>query len=140
MASSGDIKVTINSAAVVSIVGGQAKGASQRAAQATVKRARQNIVAAGRVHTGQMARGMRAEASHDSDPLVAKYRVVPGGDGYARFQEFGTRAHGPVRAKRLVFQIRGQGPVIYAKWVRGVTAAHFMRDAMNALTPNDFIR
>jgi hypothetical protein len=136
----GSVKVTINSAAVVSIVGPITKGTAQRGAQAAVRYARQNIKAAGRVHTGEMGAGMRAEPSHSSSSMESVYRVVPGGDGYAKYQEFGTRAHGPVRAKRLVFQIRGKGPLIFAKWVRGVTPAHFMRNAMNALTPNDFIR
>jgi hypothetical protein len=66
--------------------------------------------------------------------------VTPGGDGYAKYQEFGTRAHGPKRAKFMVFQIRGSGPLIFAKWVRGVTPAHFMRDAIQAVKASDYAR
>jgi len=38
--------------------------------------------------------------------------------------EFGTRAHGPVEAKSLRFEI--QGEVIYAKWVKGITPYPFL--------------
>jgi len=47
--------------------------------------------------------------------------------GASRFLEFGTKAHGPVKAKRLVFRIGGT--LIFAKWVRGITARKFMREA-----------
>jgi HK97 gp10 family phage protein len=45
---------------------------------------------------------------------------------YAIFQEEGTRAHGPVRAKMLAWKSKS-GQLIFAKWVRGVKARWFMR-------------
>jgi HK97 gp10 family phage protein len=120
-------------------VAGIADEAAARAAEATRRKAQANIKAAGRVHTGAMGGNMTVHKVSSSNN-EARYKVTPGGTGYAKYQEFGTRAHGPVRAKRLVFQIRGKGPVIFAKWVRGVTAAHFMRDAVQAVKASDYAR
>ena len=118
-------------------IAGLADDAAARAAEATRRVARANIKAAGRVDTGEMGAGMRVEKVSGPE-LEPRYKITPGGTGYAKYQEFGTRAHGPKRAKRLVFQIRGKGPVIFAKWVRGVTAAHFMRDAVQAVRASDY--
>jgi hypothetical protein len=120
-------------------VAGIADEAAARAAEATRRVAQANIRAAGRVHTGAMLNNMQV-MKVSGDSLEARYKITPGGTGYAKYQEFGTRAHGPVRAKFLVFQIRGRGPVIFAKWVRGVTAAHFMRDAVKAVKASDYAR
>lgn len=58
---------------------------------------------------------------------------------YTIFQEKGTRAHGPVRARFLVFTPKGSNVTVFAKWVRGVTGAHFLRNAVNAATVQDFL-
>jgi hypothetical protein len=115
-----------------------ADDAAAAAAEATRRKAQANIRAAGRVHTGAMMNNMQVMRVDGGE--APRYKITPGGTGYAKYQEFGTRAHGPVRAKRLVFQIRGKGPVIFAKWVRGVTAAHFMRDAVKAVKASDYVR
>lgn len=47
---------------------------------------------------------------------------------YASFLEYGTRAHGPVKANFLRFKVPG-GMVVYTKWVRGITPRPFMREA-----------
>jgi HK97 gp10 family phage protein len=47
---------------------------------------------------------------------------------YAKYQEEGTKAHGPKRAKMLAWQKGGQW--IFARWVRGITGKHFMRTGM----------
>lgn len=114
-----------------------ADASAYRGALAVQRRAQQNVTAAGRVHTGGMRNSIRAR------------RVRADGDGalwevgsnrkHTIFQEKGTRAHGPVTAKFLVFTPKGSGTVVFAKWVRGVKAAHFLRDAINSATVSDFL-
>ena len=59
--------------------------------------------------------------------------------GYAKFQDLGTRAHGPKRRKFMRFQPKGSSKWVFAKWVRGVTAAFFMSRAAFRLRPRDFV-
>ena len=132
-------EVKINQQAVTSIIGGMGQRSVANAANKTVERTRKNIRAQGRVYTGAMLRDTHAEFARDSQPLKPKAIVTLGGGFYGAYQEFGTRAHGPVRAPRMVFRIRGKGPLIFAKWVRGVTPGKFLQDAYAALTNADFI-
>jgi len=117
-------------------ISGIADDAAARAAEATRRVAQANIRAKDRINTGAMMNNMRVEKVDGG--LEPRYKITPGGDGYAKYQEFGTRAHGPKRAKVMAFKIRGKGPTIFAKWVRGVTAAHFMRDAIQAVKASDY--
>lgn len=109
------------------------------AANQTVTRVRKSIRSQDRIDTGAMLRDTHAEFARDSQPMSAKATVTLGGGIYGSYQEFGTRAHGPRRAPFMVFRIRGKGPLIFAKWVRGVTPGKFMQDAYAALTVRDFI-
>ena len=132
------IKVNINKSQADAVVYAYSKQAAERAAGAIQARARQNITSAGRVGNGQMLNGIITEdRTRDAGrPTIAVVSTAK----HSRFQEEGTRAHGPVRAKALRFQIRGRGPVIFAKWVRGVKALRFMRRAAEATTLRDFLR
>jgi hypothetical protein len=125
------IKATIRPNAVNRVVGPMADASAYRAAQKMRGYAMSNIIARGRIDTGAMMRGLQVRRLPDTT-IRKRYDV-------SIFQEYGTRAHGPVRAQFLRFQIRGVGPVIFTKWVRGVTAAHFMRDAKNKLAPKDYL-
>ena len=58
--------------------------------------------------------------------------------GYAKFQDLGTRAHGPKHKKFMRFKPKGKNYFVFAKWVRGVKAAHFMAKAVSKLTARDF--
>lgn len=49
---------------------------------------------------------------------------------YSMYLEMGTRAHGPVRAKFLVFEIGGKK--IFTKHVRGIKAQHILQRAIDA--------
>lgn len=62
-------------------------------------------------------------------------KVIAGGKDVpqAYFMEFGTAAHGPVKAKAMHFFWKGDE--IFAKWVRGCTPLHWMRNAANFSFP-----
>lgn len=57
---------------------------------------------------------------------------------YGMYQEYGTRAHGPVRAKALRFKPKGSSKYVFAKWVRGVPAKRYMQRAFDSLRESDF--
>ena len=130
-------RVQYNLGPSTTVIGEIVDAATYRAAQRVRGRAMSNIRALGRVDTGAMIRGLQVRKTGATGPLWPQY-VVESTAPHTGWQEDGTRAHGPVRADFLVFQVRGSGPVIFAKWVRGVTPGHFMRNAMNAATPSDF--
>lgn len=127
-----------NRANIQAQVGGMSQRAVANAANVTVTRTRAAIKSQGRIDTGRMLRDTHTEFARDSTPLMPRAIVTLGHDQVGVFQELGTRAHGPRRAKRMVFQIRGRGPTIFAKWVRGVTPGLFLTNAYKALTAADF--
>lgn len=114
------------------------KKAVELAAQRTAVRANSNVLRRGRRKTGKLARSFKTKRSPLSTPLLFKVRVysdLP----YTGFQERGTRAHGPVKASRLVFKPKGSQTFVFAKWVRGVKPGNFLSDARRALRPEDFL-
>ncbi len=136
MGASLNIKIDAN--AVQRVVGRTVAVAAAHGANVAAARAKNNIAQANRVDSTAMYRGMTVEQV-TSAPLNAAYLVytpVP----YAIYQEFGTRDHGPVRAKRLVFKPKGQQFFVFAKWVRGVQPAYFMTNALRSLSVKDFLR
>lgn len=120
------------------VIGEITDAATYRAAQRVRGRAMSNIRALGRIDTGSMIQGLQVRKTGAVGPLWPQYTVTSTAR-HTGWQEDGTRAHGPVKADFLVFRIRGSGPVIFAKWVRGVPPGHFMRNAMNAATTADFL-
>lgn len=100
-------------------------------------RARKNIMKGRRNWTGQMRDGILL--TKGTGNKAYRGRIVAATAPYSHFQEYGTRAHGPRRAKFLRFRVRGKGPYIFTKWVRGVTPLYFMRDAYKSLTVKDFV-
>lgn len=132
------MRVTIDDAAVIRIVGPMAEQAAYRAAQKTRSRVIANINAQGRVQTGRMKNTVQVRKAETASALTKAYSIGSTAP-YTDYQEFGTAAHGPRRAKRLVFRVGGRGPLIFAKWVRGVTPGHFMRDAIRSLTVDDYL-
>lgn len=100
---------------------------SRKAARAAGRKVRQNIVSSGRVNSGRMLKSIRVEPVGNSKWRVVTY--VP----YAKYQEWGTRAHGPKTAQALRFKPKGSSSFVFAKRVRGVTAAHFFEKAMRSM-------
>lgn len=132
------VKLAVLPGAVVAVVGPQLDAAAYRAAQAARGRAMANIQRLGRIATGEMIQGLQVRRSIGAgQPLIARYDVYSTAR-HTIFQEEGTRAHGPVRAPRLVFRPKGSNKVVYAKWVRGVTPGFFLRDAVASVRVEDF--
>lgn len=128
--------VELNQGAMARVVGSIAWKATERAAETTRLRAQANLRGAGRINSGKMLDGIvKVDAS--SVQLKPTFSVVSTSPASV-FQEHGTSAHGPVRARALRFSPKGSSQVVYAKWVRGVTAARFMRRAKDALQVGDF--
>lgn len=132
------LSLRIDEAAVRRVVGSAMEDAVRQAADITVARAKRNIQALGRLDSSAMYRDMTSERA-SAPPNKVVYLVYTPHD-YVVFQEFGTRAHGPVRAKALRFRPKGSQTFVFAKWVRGVTPGNFMRDAARALSIQDFLR
>lgn len=122
--------------AEVRVIGPMVDGAAYRGAQALRGRAMSNIRGLGRVNTGEMIGGLQVRLISKAG-LSSRYSVSSSAK-HTVFQEEGTRAHGPARAQFLVFTPKGSGKVVFAKWVRGVTPGHFMRNAMNQARVQDF--
>lgn len=133
------VRVSYNLGPSTVVIGDMVDAAAYRAAQRVRGRAMSNIRALGRVHTGATIQGLQVRKTGALGPLWPQYTVTSTAR-HTGWQEDGTRAHGPVRASHLVFQIRGSGPVIFAKWVRGVPPGHFMRNAMTSASPADFLQ
>lgn len=129
------VKTTMRKGAVIQVVGPMADQAAYRTAQAMRGRAMANIRSAGRIDTGSMIAGLQVRVVSRGGLHVA-YQVYSSAP-HTIFQEFGTRAHGPVSANALVFTPKGAGTVVFAKWVRGVTPAYFMTRAMNSAEISD---
>lgn len=133
----GRVRVSYNLGPSETVIGEITDEAAYRAGQRIRGRVLSNIRGLGRVNTGEMIRGVQVRKTRAAS-LWPQYTVTSSAR-HTGWQEDGTRAHGPVRADFLVFQVRGSGPVIFAKWVRGVPPGHFMRRAMDAATPADFL-
>jgi|SRR5690625_340114 len=132
-----DARVTLDQSRMTGAVARHAEAAARRAAQTTVARIKENIIRLDRIDTGEMLNSWQIRADTGGlHPRMFISSTAP----HMLFQERGTRAHGPVRAPFLVFTPKGSNRVVFAKWVRGVTPGHFVRDAQRRLTPSDFAR
>lgn len=131
-------RVTLKPGGIAKVVGPMADQAAYRAAQKLRGRAMSNIRRLGRVNTGNMLKSLQVRRLNPGPGTLARYSVSSTAF-YARFQEEGTRAHGPVRAKFLRFKPKGSSTYVFAKWVRGVKPGYFMRDAARAAKAEDFL-
>jgi hypothetical protein len=131
------IRYTPHPGAAVAVIGPMVDQAAYRAAQKLRGRILSNIRAAGRVDTGKMMAGMQVRVISNKG-LGAAYQVYSSAP-YTRFQEFGTRAHGPRVAKFMVFTPKGSGSKVFAKWVRGVTPGYFVTKAVAQAQASDFV-
>ena len=111
--------------------------AAKRGAQRCRERVRSGITAAGRVDTGAMRSNISIRPLK-STGTVESYSVSVN-TPYASFQNDGTRAHGPARARFLVFKPKGSNKLVFAKRVRGVSGARFMEKALAGMTLADFV-
>lgn len=130
------VSLKMNPSGVVRVVGPAADAAAYRAAQRVRGYAMANIQRTGRIDTGRMIAGLQVRRTSGT-AIVSRYKVYSSAP-YTIYQENGTRAHGPRRAPFMVFVPKGGTQLVYARWVRGVTPAHFMRDAFERASVSDF--
>lgn len=137
MAAQININVAIDTAAVNALTGRTSTSAVNQAARIVAKRVRDNIVSANLIDTGFMRDNIDIEYQQGParNPIARVHVRAP----HAIYQEYGTRAHGPVRAQYLRFKPKGKSFYVFAKWVRGVPAQRFMQRAVDSLTAQDFI-
>lgn len=131
------VRVRIDHGKMQAVVGDLSRAAVLRAGEKTRQRYVQNIASANLWHTGYLQNSVTmvdAPLSNQMHPRVAIGTPAK----YAKYHEYGTRAHGPVRASRLRFKPKGSAKFVYAKWVRGVPAQKFALRALDSLRPTDF--
>lgn len=130
------VKITIHRGKVIEVVGPIAERAAYLAAQKARGYVISEIQKAGRIDTGRMIAGMQVRKVA-SGPLLRRFEVSSSAP-YTMFQNDGTRAHGPRRADFMVFSPKGGGGLVFAKWVKGVTGAHFMERGLARVRAADF--
>lgn len=129
------VVVKIDHPAMRAAVGGITERGLMKAGEIARQRASNNSLS--RYDTGALSRSFRVVKQPGG---TMRWSVVVGTPlPYAKYQEFGTRAHGPVRAKFLRFKPKGSNKFVFAKWVRGVTPAKFMQKTLDQVRPSDFL-
>ena len=83
--------------------------------------------------TGELHDSIHSEPPYWITFYWIKGRVAAG-TPQARFMEFGTRGHGPVFARVMHF-VTKDGTEVFTKWVRGVEAMHWMKNATDKAFP-----
>jgi HK97 gp10 family phage protein len=136
MAKTSGVRLRLDAKAAITYADSQSQKAARRAARIAVQRAKSNVARKGRIDTGRMRASIEVH-SEKRKRLHPAYVVGPRVK-YGKYQEFGTRAHGPKKARVMRFTPKGSNRVVYARWVRGVKAAHFMRDALNSVNVRDY--
>lgn len=134
----GDVRLRLDHSILTATVAPMAEAAVKRAAVTARARARANVSAAGLINTGDLHASMTYEPV-PSAPDFPRYAVGSPLD-YVKFPEFGTRAHGPVKAKALRFKPKGSKTFVFATWVRGVRPYGFMKQTLDEMRPTDFMR
>jgi len=82
------------------------------------------------VDEGTLKDSIRIEPPKWITPFLVEGKVLAGsGDvPQAYYTEYGTQGHGPVFAQSMHFNWKGAE--IFTKWVEGVTATHWMKNAV----------
>lgn len=119
-------------------VGPLAQGAVQKAADVSKRRFASNIRSDGLVNTGKLANSIITVPAPGSD-LLAPAVVVGSPLDYAKYTNFGTRAHGPKTAKVMRFKPKGGGGFVFAKWVRGIKPYKYAERTLDQIRPTDFV-
>lgn len=130
------VRLKYNRAAADMVVHDITRDGVKRAAERLETRSRNYLQRAGRIHTGRLLASFKHWPVTNS-PRTIRYRI--GSDQASNvYQNFGTRAHGPVKAKYLRFVPKGQVKAVYTKWVRGVKPSRHMERALKSLKVQDF--
>lgn len=137
MAAPVNVRLRIDHSRMESVVGGVTHDAVQQAAEISRDRYKANLRADDLINTGKLINSITTATV----PRGALSPAVAVGSplDYVKYPEFGTRAHGPVRAKALRFKPKGSSSFVFAKWVRGVKPYGFARRTLDQIRPNDFM-
>lgn len=126
------VRVNINHAKAQAYAREKGRVSVLRAAQTTQRRARANLVSAGRVNSGALLGSIDIR-------VTGTMRYTIGSDlHYAIYQEKGIGPVVPVRAKVLRFKPKGSNTFVFARRTRGFEGAHYMAKAYRSLTLADF--
>lgn len=106
---------------------------ARRAADATEKRVKDNIISSGRVDTGRMH-----DTIHQEQAGPTHIKVVSGAP-YTIYQEKGIGPVRPTKAKALRFKPKGSGTFVFAMRTKGFPGAHFFGKAFRAIRLQDFL-
>lgn len=133
---SGQVRLRLDLGKLQARAGTLSKAAVKRAATAAERRVRANIIQSDLMNTGEMLN--KVQQRDIPSPLLYPRVAVGSSAPHVKYPEFGTRAHGPVKASALRFKPKGSNVFVFAKWVRGVQPYRFMRRALDAMRPSDF--
>jgi hypothetical protein len=133
----GTAKVHINRGKLEVVVGGMAKRASKRAAEATQRRAMNNIVSSGLVNTGELLHSIKIKDT-SKGPLHPQYTVYSD-DPAAKYPEFGRRGFSAAPGKVLAFKPKGSSVVVFTKKVGPVKPYRYMRRARASISARDYL-
>lgn len=112
--------------------------AMSRASGRIRDRAKINVTQAGLVDTGLLRQSLSYQRERADGRSIVW--VIGTNVPYAKYHEFGTGPWiYPARAKVLRFLPRGGGVYVFARRVRGVPATAFLKNAVQATTPSDFM-
>lgn len=129
-------RVRINSAALTRTIARLSDEAAQRAADRMRARASTNVVASGRVDTGEMAESF-VKIKKTKTPLKPTYRV--GNTAFPfKFQEPGTRGSQAKPGRVLRFKPKGATAFIFRKSTGPIAPGNFLRNAKRDASPLDF--
>lgn len=126
-----DIPIALNEAALLEAVKLEVNIALVESLNIVAEECRKTVP----IDQGELQSSIHCEGPVWFSPFYAEGRVVAGSESIpqAHYQEFGTVAHGPVRARAMHFIWRGEE--IFAKWVRGCTPLRWMSRATDLALP-----
>lgn len=133
----GQVRLRIDNSKMRAEVGIITKDAVRRGAAKAQENYQNNIRADGLVNSGKLLSSVTQQDVPGREVLAPAIAVGTPLD-YAKYPEYGTRAHGPVRAKALRFKPKGSNTFVFAKRVRGVKPYRFAQRALDSLRPRDF--
>ena len=125
----GDIRLRIDHSKMTATVAPIAAEAVERAANVMADRVRGNIAQDNLVNSGRLLASIET-ADAPSAPLFPRKAIGSPLD-YVKYPEYGTRAHGPVKANALKFMPKGGKAFVFATWVRGVRPYGFMQRSLD---------
>lgn len=128
--------VHIDSAKLNRALKNMSDAASAKAAHKLRQRIRTEILASGRIDTGEMMERIDVHKTVPH-PKQGRYRVVPKTKQF-KFQNDGTRGSHAKPGRALRFKPKGSSVFIFRKKTGPIPAAHFLEKAKRRMTPHDW--